>query len=247
MATINQMVNNSFYNYSQSNTTDSTSTILRDYASVKNGSYKKLLKAYYEKSQVTDLTTSISTSLDSSKTIAKIHSAALNLSNSSDILTAKGSKSLFKMTDVSKTDDLGNVMNERSYDIDGIYKAVNNFVNHYNTMIEEGAKAESKSILKSTLSMTRLSKSNGNLLKDIGITVGGNNKLTIDEEVFKKADVNKIKTLFQGASSYAANVSTKASKIKGASILEALKANTYTNNANYNNTFITGKVYNGFF
>lgn len=234
MATVNQMANYSFHNYSSNSPSDSTSTILRDYASVKNGSYKKLLKAYYDKSDSKDLNTSISTSLDSSKTIAKIHNAALSLSSSADALSAKGSKSLFKAT-------------EGSYDMDRIYKAANSFVNDYNTMIHEGAKAESKSILKSTLSLTRLSKSNKNLLKDIGITVGSNNKLTIDEEAFKKADINKIKTLFQGASSYAANVSTKAAKIKGNALVEALKSNTYTNKANYSNTYFEGAIYSSFF
>ncbi len=247
MATVKQMVNYSFYSYSFSGSSDSASTILRDYANVKNGSYKKLLRTYYEKSEVTDFNPSIATSLDSSKTIAKIQSAALSLSNSADRLTAKGSKSLFKMTGVTKTDLTGNKSTEKNYDMDLIYKAVSGYVSDYNTMLHEGAKAESKSILKSTLSLTRLSKSNRNLLKEIGITVGSNNKLTIDEDTFKKADINKIKTLFQGASSYASNVSAKASKIKGVALVEALKANTYTNKANYSTAFSIGEIYSDFF
>lgn len=249
MATINQMVRYNFNSYSSnsSSSTDSTSTILRDYASIKNGSYKKLLRAYYAKADGTDVSASASTSADSSKTIARIQSSAMDLVNSSDVLTAKGSKSLFKEKDITTTDSEGNKTTEKGYDMDAIYKAVSNFVSAYNTMVDEGAKAESTSILKTTLSMTRLSKSNMNLLKQIGITVGSNNKLSVDEETFKEADINKIRTLFNGSNSYAANVSAKASKIKGAAILEALKANTYTDTASYSNTYSTGNIYNSLF
>lgn len=249
MATINQIASYSFNNYTSnsSSSSDSTSTILRDYASLKNGSYKKLLKAYYSSADATDISTSISTSLDSSKTIASIQSAATSLVSAADTLTAKGSKSIFKQIDVTKADASGNKVTEKGYNMDAIYKAVNSFVDAYNTMIDEGATAESTSILKPTLSMTRLSSSNANLLKEVGIKVGSDNKLSIDEDTFKEADINKIKTLFNGSNSYAATVSAKASKIKGAAIAEALKANTYTDTAGYSNAYSMGNIYTSFF
>lgn len=249
MATIGQMVSYNFNHYSttSSNATDSTSSILRDYASIRNGSYKKLLKAYYAKTESTSIDTSTSTSADSTKTIAKVQSAATDLINSADTLTAKGSKSIFKEKEITTTDASGNKTTTTGYDKDAIYKAVSNFVNDYNAMIDEGAEAESQSILKPTLSMTRLSTTNETLLKDIGITVGGNNKLSVNEDAFKKADMNSIKTLFNGSNSYAANVSAKASKVKSAAVLESLKSNTYTNTANYSDTYSTGNIYNSIF
>jgi hypothetical protein len=249
MATISQMASYSFNSYTtnSSSSTDSTSSILRDYASIKNGSYKKLLKAYYKKTKELSTVPSTSTSADSAKTIAGIQSTAVDLVNSADTLTAKGSKSLFKQKEITTTDESGNKTTTTGYDRDAIYKAVSSFVSDYNSMIEEGAKAESTSILKPTLSMTRLSTTNESLLKEIGITVGSNNKLTVNEDTFKKADISTIKTLFNGSNSYAANVSAKASKIKGAAVLESLKANTYTDTANYSNNYSTGNIYNSLF
>lgn len=247
MSTINQMARFNMYNYfsDSSSSMDTTSTILRDYASIKNGSYKKLLKAYYDK-QGSDWS-SIAMSSDSTSTIARIQNASIDLINAADKLTAKGSKSLFKKQDITVTDDEGNTTTKQGYDMDSIYLAASSFVSDYNTMIEEGANAESTSILKPTLSMTRLSKSNIQLLKKVGISVGSNNKLSIDEDTFKNADINSIRTLFNGANSYASQVSAKASKIKGAAILESLKANTYSYTANYSNTYSAGSIYNSMF
>lgn len=249
MATINQMASYNFNNYSttSSGSKDSTSSILGDYASIKNGSYKKLLKAYYAKADSASTDASSSTSLDSTKTIARIQSAATDLVKSADTLTAKGTKSIFKEKEITTTDASGNKTTTQGYDKEAIYKAVKEFVSDYNTMVDEGAEAESTSILKTTLSMTRLSTTNATLLKEVGITVGSNNKLSINEDTFKKADMNSIKTLFNGANSYAANVSAKASKINSAAVLESLKANTYTNTANYGDAYTAGNIYNSMF
>ncbi|PXV89499.1 hypothetical protein C8E03_106151 [Lachnotalea glycerini] len=249
MATISQMVSYSFNSYTtnSNSSTDSNSAILSDYASIKNGSYKKLLKAYYKSMQESDSDSSTSTSTDSTKTITSVQSAAASLGDSSDTLTAKGSKSIFKQREITTTDSSGDKITTTGYDNDAIYKAVNEFVSDYNTMIEEGANAESTSILKSTLSMTRLSKTNESLLKQVGITVGSNNKLSIDEGTFKKADMSTVKTLFNGSNSYAANVSAKASKIKSAAVLESLKANTYTDKASYSNNYSTGNLFSSLF
>jgi hypothetical protein len=249
MATIGQMASYNFNNYStsSSNSSDTTSSILRDYASIRNGSYKKLLKAYYEKADTGSTNSSTSTSADSTKTISKIQSAATNLVNAADTLTAKGSKSIFKEKEITTTDASGNKTTTTGYDKDAIYKATSDFISDYNTMVDEGAKAESTAILKPTLSMTRLGTTNENLLKEVGITVGSNNKLSINEDTFKKADMNSIKTLFNGSNSFAADVSAKASKIKSAAVMESLKSNTYTDAANYSDTYSMGNIYNSFF
>jgi len=249
MATVNQMASYSFNNYStsSSSSTDANSTILRDYASIRNGSYKKLLQAYYNKTGTTTVDSSTSTSSDSTKTIARTQSAATDLISSANALTAKGTKSLFKEKEITTTDSAGNKTTTTGYDKEALYKAVSNFVSDYNTMITEGAEAESTSILKPTLSMTRLTTSNKNLLSQVGITVGSDNKLSINEDTFKKADINAIKTLFNGSISYAAEISSKASMVKGAAVLESLKANTYTSTANYSDNYSMGNIYNSLF
>lgn len=245
MATIGQMARYSFNNYGISGNGMNTS-ILGDYASLKNGSYKKLLKAYYNKTENSE-SGSNSTSKDSTKTIASVQSASADLIDSAEALTAKGSKSLFKKQELTTKDENGKETKTMGYDMDKIYKAVNEFVDDYNTMVTQGGKSDSVSVLKSTLSMTRSTSANKNLLSDVGITVGSDNKLKIDEDTFKKADINKIKTLFNGSNSYAANVEAKAEKIKSAAVNESLKANTYTPYGSYGNTYSTGNMYSSLF
>ena len=90
-----------------------------DYATIQNGSYTKLMKAYYTKEASGDS----SSSSDSSKTLANIESAAEDLKKASETLRTNGDKSLF--TKKQTTDKDGNVSYE--YDTDKIYKAVSDF------------------------------------------------------------------------------------------------------------------------
>ena len=82
-----------------------------DWATIKSGSYFKLLDAYYGKGgQVSgsgDTTSSsTSTSKDDTKTLAAIESDAKNVEKSVAALQETGDKSLFK--EVTKTDKDGN-------------------------------------------------------------------------------------------------------------------------------------------
>ena len=78
-----------------------------DYASIKNGSYGKLLKAYYTKQsdETTSETSSAnkysskagaSTSLDTAETLAKVQKSTDKLKESADALLETGSDSVFK-------------------------------------------------------------------------------------------------------------------------------------------------------
>lgn len=70
-----------------------------DYATIRNGSYFKLLSAYYSKSDSTDSATkvspSISTAKDDAKTLTRIESAAESTEKSLSKLTATGKDSVF--------------------------------------------------------------------------------------------------------------------------------------------------------
>ena len=77
-----------------------------------------------------------------------------------------------------------------------------------------------------------VTESNENVLLKIGLTVGKGNKLELDEEALKKADINTLKTLFTGHNSFADKVSMKASSISNAA---ARYVGTYKSNGTYNN------------
>ncbi len=76
----------------------------------------------------------------------------------------------------------------------------------------------------------RYDRKNSNLLSKIGITIGKGNKLELDEEALKKADISSLKTVFTGYNSFTNKIAQKATAISNA----ANRANTtYTNNGTY--------------
>lgn len=215
-----------------------------DYATIKNGSYTKLMKAYYAKEASGDSSsssiTSTSTSKDSSKTLANIESAADDLKKASEALRTNGDKSLF--TKKQTTDKDGKVSYE--YDTDKIYKAVSEFVDSYNKMLKEGGDSNTNSILRSTKSMVNLTKANSNMLSKVGITIGTDNKLSIDETAFKKADMNTVKSLFHTTGGFGYQTSVQAGMIESYAKSEAEKANTYNKSGMYTYNYTTGEIYN---
>ena len=212
-----------------------------DYATIQNGSYTKLMKAYYTKeasgdSSSSSVSATTSTSKDSSKTLANIESAAEDLKKASETLRTNGDKSLF--TKKQTTDKDGKVSYE--YDTDKIYKAVSDFVDSYNKMLKEGGDSNTNSILRSTKSMVNLTKANSNMLS----SVGTDNKLSIDETSFKKADMNTVKSLFHTTGGFGYQTSVQAGMIESYAKSEAEKANTYNKSGMYTYNYTTGEIYN---
>ncbi len=127
-----------------------------DYATIRNGSYTKLMKAYYKKAASDDsssssVSPSISTAKDSSKTLANIECAADDLKKASEALRTNGDKSLFTKKQTTDRDKDGKVSYE--YDTDKIYKAVSDFVDSYNKMLKRGWGFQYQQHLKRTKSM----------------------------------------------------------------------------------------------
>ena len=184
-----------------------------DWATIRSGSYFKLLNAYYGKGgqvSASDDTTSSSTSTskDSTRTLAVIESDAKSVEKSVAALQETGDKSLFN--EVTKTDENGN--KTTGYDTDAIYKAVKNFTDSYNSLIDEVGNSNTKSILRAGASMVNVTEANRKSLSDIGISIGADNKLTIDEEKFKKTDMSKVKAMFADSSYYGTEVKRQAGR-----------------------------------
>lgn len=208
--------------------------ILADYASIRNGSYGKLLKSYYsknefDKSKVLNQNTNTENSKKLTKEFAAIKSDAAQMQESADALTATGSKSLFK------TDDR-----------DKIYKAVKSFTEDYNSLLDSSSETDSTSILRSAKNMTSMTSKYAGLLSDIGIEVGSDNKLKLDENTFKGADFSTVKSLFNGTGSYAYNVSSRASMIGYATGSEINKGSLYTGFGGYNTSGSSGSFFDNY-
>ena len=216
-----------------------------DYATIRNGSYYKLMKAYYttgasdEISSIAKDKTNTSTSKDDTKTIARIESASEDLKASADALLGNGTKSLFKTERV--TDKEGNVTTE--YDTDKIYKAVSKFVDEYNSLVDEASESKTSNISGAAERMVKMTGYNEKMLEKVGITVDEDNHLKIDEKTFKAADMTTVKGLFNERGSYGYQVSAQASMVNYYAENEASKSNTYTNSGTYTYNYNTGALY----
>lgn len=219
--------------YSRSNSNNSIS-FLSDYASIKNGSYYKLMKAYYGgNDKISPLVSSTATSKESAKKLTAIESGADDLKEVADELYNGGTKSVFKQVDIKQEDGT----TKKGYDVDAIYKKVNQFVESYNDLLESTEDVDSDSLERAAKNLKNVTNSNAKNLADIGITVKSDGSLKLDEETFRKTDMSKVKDLFNGTGSYGYQVSARASMIDYAAEREAAKANTYNKYGSYNSNY----------
>ena len=168
------------------------SSLLSDYASIKNGSYGRMLKAYYAKQtkEMDDEESSVS------NTKAGKDSAA-----SSSAKAAQKSASELNNLDYSEEN------------MDKIYDSVSSFVKDYNSMIKNASDSNVGAVKNQANQMNNTTYANYKMLAKAGITMNADRTLSINEKTFKKATMSTLKTLFKGTNSFADQVSNKASQI----------------------------------
>ena len=199
---------------------------LSDYASIKNGSYGKLLKTYYANQDAEK----ISSSKDSVQKSTLMRTGADALKKSADALN---NDELWEKKKIKKKDEkTGEETEVEDYDWEAITKAVKSFVEDYNDVIEQAGESNSKEVLRNAVWMTGITESSENVLSKIGITVGKGNKMELDEDALKKADIGTLKIVFTGHNSFVNKVSMKASSISN---VAAWSSGTYKSNGKYNN------------
>ena len=184
---------------------------LGDYSLLQSGAYKKLLKSYYKTVEGKDGKGGQAGETDSTQDMLNAKSAASKLKE-----VASGLVDNSKLFESVKDKDGKEVLDEdgnKTYDREGIKKAVKSFVEAYNAALDSSSELDNTSVLSTTLRMVKDMESHGSLLKSIGITIGEGNKLEIDEEKLDKANINDLKTIFNGRNSLASRVAQRASQI----------------------------------
>lgn len=144
---------------------------LSDYAAIKNGSYGKLLKAYYAKQDAEKA----SSGGDTVQKSTLMKSGADALKKSADALN---NDELWEKKKIKKKDEkTGEEIEVEDYDWEAITKAVKSFVEDYNDVVEQAGNSNSKDVLRNAVWMTGITESNENMLSKIGITVGNRHLL----------------------------------------------------------------------
>lgn len=226
---------------------------LADYASIKNGSYGKLVKAYYAEMSGDDTSTKKKTSNTKvkektedetvKKSLTETKTKADAMKTSASALMDVGKKSLFTKVDV-KDEETGKTTQQ--YDTDKIYKAVKQFASDYNALIADTSKSSNISIARKGITLKGEVTARKDMLEDIGITINADNTLSVDEEKFKGADMRDVKDLFNGSHSLSAKVYQKAVEVNNLSTSAASSTSMYNKNAAYVASY-SGTFYNGSF
>ena len=218
--------------------TSSASNIFSDYASIKNGTYSKLLKSYYEKNPV---------SRDSN---GRISTSSIN--TKANTASAKEAKALTAAKDnaLDLKDSLKKLSQKSAYekDTEEVMKSVKAFIEDYNNVIKTAEDINNTSVLRSTLWMTNTTAKNTSLLEDIGIKINADNTLSLNEDKFKEADMTNVKSLFMGEAGYGASVSSRASSVAVYAAQAAAQANTtYTLTGSYDYSLSVGSMFDSLF
>ena len=190
--------------FGTSSTSDSGSTLLADYAMLKNGSMKKLYKAYY--SQV-----------DSEEEESKSTAYSTVKSNASKL-----DKSLDKLQSSSLYD--GN-------STDALYKAVSDYVSNYNATLTSAASENASATNNMALKLVSTTSTYTKQLESIGISIDDDGKLSIDEDTFKEAvgtstGLSTAKDLFGSSYGYSNTINNKNS------IIESIASNRVKSTGN---------------
>ena len=180
------------------------SSLLGDYAAIKNGSYGKMMKSYYAKLEKQEAEASGETD---QKKAGKIKDSA----------SASAAASLYKSASA-----LGSLnYDDRSEEnIDKITDSVSAFIKDYNSLMKSADKSDNTTVQKQAESLYNSYYSNYKLFAKVGITLNSDKTLSFDEDSMKKALADTehgngatVKTLFGGIGSFADKAVDKASRI----------------------------------
>ena len=135
-------------------------SLLSDYASIKNGSYGKMMKSYYAK--VKDAEAEEETSKSGSKTKEK------------DAASASAARKFYE------TATGMNALDYSADNIDELYDKVSAFVKDYNSMMKAASKSNNSEVKAQADALNDYMYQNYKLFAKVGITMNANRTLSID-------------------------------------------------------------------
>ncbi|MDD3369378.1 MAG: hypothetical protein PHP50_10940 [Lachnospiraceae bacterium] len=212
-------------------TSTSSGVNLTDYAAIKNGSYYKLLKAYYAKDTTTDKTEDNSSSnSDSNSENSALRTSSTSLKASADALLTTGNNLLFQSR---SGNDLST--NSKDYDMSSIAEAVTDFASDYNNLLTSAKDSDNTKVQKTISTLKNTADVYSKVLSSVGITVGDDGSLSVDQKKLKTANVGTLKTLFNNSVSFASQIESAASSINAYVKSDVTKKNSglYNSSGNY--------------
>lgn len=219
---------------------------LSEYHSIKSGAYGKALKVYYAKEAEETDSTAKTEKEDKDKKKPVVDNTAVNkltevtgnissFKESTQKLVGQGENSVFNKKSSTVKNEDGTESTVEEYDTDAIYKAVSDFANKYNSVLSSMKDSANAKVTGEVSGLTSLVNRYESSLNSIGITIGDDNTLSVSEKDFRASDMDEVKKLFNGNTSFAYVASTKVSVIGTTANREANVMKNYTSSGSYEN------------
>lgn len=189
-----------FQGLSSSNGGTANLNFLSDYASIKNGSYNKLMKAYYGTEQSVGASTGRKRSSEKN-ILKKMEEEKRNPRVSKDVQTANSNLTSGLS---SLKSSLSKLQNNATYTAaengvsaaDKTVSAVKAFVTDYNNVVNAAKGSTLTGKTAYVANMMSATASNSDQLSEIGIRVNANGTLEVNEAKLKTADLSRVQNLF---------------------------------------------------
>lgn len=187
---------------------------LSDYASIKNGSYGKLLRAYYGKGQSSSAADgkkgSSNNVIDKMIEERKNPKISKEAQEANENLTAGLSKLKSSVSALQNDKTYTNTENGQSA-TDKVVAAMKNYVSDYNSVVTAAKRSTLTGKTAYVANMMSSTSANAEKLSELGVTINANGTLQLDEGKLKGVDVSKVQELFSNDDimSYGSKISSR--------------------------------------
>ncbi len=209
------------------------SSLVGDFAAVKNGSYAKLAKKYYASDAAKKVTAG--SAATTNKSVKEDSNAAVSSA------TKLMNKSLYDKKAVVGEDGKETM----AYDTAKILEGVKDFVKNYNSAVKDAGNSDNNNVLKSASRMVSQTKVYAGSLARVGINLKSDNTLELDENRFSAADMTDVRSLFTGSVSFGKSTQEKLYQMYTAADKGTAQEAVYNSNAQYN--ISTGSMFDSLF
>ncbi len=217
----------------QSSATESSGFSLNDYASIKNGSYGKLMKAYYKEQKNGGKSAEEVKQETQTKGVEYSETASLADKFDKSVSKLLNSSDLFELKEVTEKNEDGVENTKFEYDRDAILSAVKDFAKSYNDLMSKATKSTNKNVARRAENLAGQVTNYYKQLKAAGIEINEDGTLKVNEDTIKNADVSALKRAFNGKDSMLGQIASKVDQIGNAAESAAKNLKGYTKSAKY--------------
>lgn len=200
-----------------SSSNNGNSNFLADYASIKSGSYKRLMKSYYGTGSSSSTSATGKNGKSGGYVLDKILEERRNpkvskeAQEANENLTA-GLSSLNKSVSALRNDSTFTDTQNGQSAADKVVSAVKAYVSDYNDVVSSSKRSTMSNKASHVANMMKSSKENADKLAEIGVTINYDGTLQVNEGKLKAAGTSKVQELFspKDSMSYGSMIASRA-------------------------------------